>query len=245
MTLRLLFAGVLLIGFTIPADGKSLKSVPVQLDPTKAYVVVEVGPLEGFKVPGQLTLARYDQAKLDVRGLGRAKTAPLASKADVREVTGPALLKTDARRLYLLELEPDFWIVEGANGTAFSLGSSGFALTAGSVTDLGVATVANDYGEGEAPEKLTAGKLAKAALLGPLLGGRIAPKSVPAMVSFRQRGAADLALPASLRSRATPASWSGPLRFGNYLGGLVNRMGGRKARAAIGTEAATEVAPAS
>lgn len=243
MTSRLLLTSVLLASFTAPVHGKSLKSVPTQLDPAKAYVLVEVGPLEGFKAPGQLTLARYDRTKLDVRGLGRAKTAPLAPKVNVREVTGAALFKSDARRLYLLELEPDFWIVEGANGTAFSLGSSGFPLTAGTITDLGVATVANDYGEGDAPEKLTAGKLAKAALLGPLLGGRIAPKPVPTMVSFRQRGPADLTPPASLGLRVTPALWSGPLRFGNHLGGLVNRMGGRKSRSVSGVEAAVGVAP--
>lgn len=120
-------------------------------------------------------------------------------------------------------------MVEGANGTAFSLGSTGVRLAAGSVTDLGVARVSNDYGEGDAPEKLSAGKLAKMALLGPF-GGSLKPKPVPAMVEFTPRSARDIPVPAELQSRVAPPTWSSSVKFGNYLGGLVNRVGGRKAR---------------
>lgn len=227
---------LLTISAAAPLAAKSLKAVPVTLDPAKAYLLVEIGPVAGMKVGGQLTLARYDRTNADVRGLGRASGAPLPAKAIVREFTGTALAKDGARRLYLLELEPDFWIVEGANGTAFSLGSSGAAFAAGTVTDLAVAVVANDYGDGEGPYKLTAGKLAKAALLGPLFGGGIAPKPVPTAVTFRARGPNDLALPPALATRTVAVSWSGPFKFGNHLGGLINRMGGRAARTPVTPE---------
>lgn len=235
----LLTAALLCAG---PVGAKSLKSVPPQFDPNKAYVLVELEPAEDSKGPAQLVFARYDQAKADVRGLGRAKDAPLPSGMTPRESTGAALVKADARRLYLLEVEPDFWIVEGANGTAFSLGSAGVALAPGTITDLGVAVVANDYLDGDGPQKMTAGKLAKLALLGPFAGGGAKQKPTPATVTFRPRTDGDLPVPDALRSKIVPASWSGPVKFGNYLGGLVNRMGGRKARDGAASAAPAPVA---
>jgi hypothetical protein len=222
-----------------PVAARSLKSVPMRLDPAKAYVLVELGQVQGAKAQGQIVLARYDREKSDVRGLGRSSGAPLPGNASPRETTGAALVKADARRLYLLEVEPDFWVVEGANGTAFSLGSAGVTLAPGVVTDLGVATIANDYADGDGPEKLTAGKLAKMALLGPFAGGGVKPKPVPAAATFRPRQTGDLPVPDGLRSLLTPASWSEPVKFGNHLGGLVNRLGGRKARVGPGASSTT------
>lgn len=242
MNARTMLMLVAATAFAQPALAKSLKSVPVRLDPTKAYVLVEVGPVQGSKVQGQLVLARYDRDKADVRGLGRAADAPLPGKANPRETTGAALVKADARRLYLLEVEPDFWVVEGANGTAFSLGSAGVTLAPGTVTDLGVASVVNDYLEGDGPEKLTAGKLAKIALLGPFAGGSVKPKPAPAAATFRPREAGDLPVPDALKAQLVTATWSAPVKFGNHLGGLVNRLGGRKARAEAGPSPAATAA---
>lgn len=213
------------------ADAKSLKQAPARLDPAKAYVLVELRADQGS--PGQLTLARYDRTLADVKGFGRAKAAaPVAGQ--VREWTGKALRKEPGRQLHLLEVEPDFWVVEGANGTAFSLGSTGVTLSAGKVTDLGVATLSVDYADGDGPEKLTAGKLAKVALLGPF-GGGLKPKPVPAMVSIRPRSESDLPIPEAIRPATVVAEWSEPVKFGNHLGGLVNRLGGRRARPGTAT----------
>ena len=213
-----------------PGAAKSLTSVPARLDPAKAYVLVEVGDVDGGKLAGQLTFARYDQGNGDVKGLGRAAGSALPKKVSPHETTTKAVIKEKRRLLYLMELEPDFWVIEGANGTAFSLGSVGGTLAPGTVTDLGVVAVRTDYAEGDGPEKLTAGKLAKAAMLGPLFGGSLKPKPVPTMIAIHPRTAADLPVPVGLQGQVTAATWSQPVKFGNHLGGLVNRMGGRQAR---------------
>ena len=235
MTRTLTLLALSTAALAMPAVAKSSKSEPVQLDPTKAYVLVEVDTAKHLPA-GQIVLARYDLRRGDIRGRGRAADA---GKPPAGEGTDRPMLKDGGRALYLLEVEPDFWVVEGANGTAFSLGSAGIRLAPGTVTDLGVAMIGTDAGPGEAPDKLTAGKLAKVALLGAFGGGALRPKPVPATVDFRPRTDADLAVPPSLRLRATAPAWSPPVKFGNYLGGLVNRMGGRKTRPGEATAAVT------
>ena len=76
---------------------------------------------------------------------------------------------------------------------------------------------------------VTSARLLKGALLGGMFG-RIKPAPMPKAVDFRARTATDIALPAPLAGPAHPVEWAGEVRFGNHLGGLVNRMGGRKAR---------------
>ena len=210
------------------AEAKPLKTVPAALDPTKAYALVELRNYDGGKAPASLILARYDVANGDVRGGARAPGSALPKGVSVRERVGKsALAKAKGSKLYLLELAPDDYVIEGAQSTAFSLGSKRFTLAPGQVVDLGVAEVTGDYPPGKGPYKLTAGKLMKAALLGPFAKG---PKPQPAMAAFRARGAGDLPVPAGLRGRVTDVAFVSGAKFGNYLGGLVNRVDGRAGR---------------
>jgi hypothetical protein len=224
--MKLLVAGALagLIVLSPAAGAKSLAKLPANLDPAKAYALVEGGNIDDAKIKGALTLARYDSATNDIAVL--EKTKPTLA----HETIGKPLVKDDKRRLYLLELSPGQWVIEGANGTAFSLGSRTFELSAGTLTDLGVATVTTDYAEGETPYKLTAGKALKLGLFGAFAGGNALPQPIPKAVAFRVRTASDLALPNFANSEAKPVAWGSEVKFGNYLGGLVNRMGGRKDR---------------
>lgn len=224
--MKMLVVGALagLIVLSPTAEAKTLAKLPASLDPARAYVLVEVGNIDDAKIKGALTLARYDSATSDIAVLEQAKLA------QARETIGKPLVKEDKRRLHLLELSPGQWVIEGANGTAFSLGSRTFELAAGTLTDLGVATVTTDYAEGETPYKLTAGKALKLGLFGAFAGGSALPQPIPKAVSFRARTAADLALPRIASSEAKPVAWGSEVKFGNYLGGLVNRMGGRKDR---------------
>jgi hypothetical protein len=224
---------VLLLAAAPALAAESLKLVPAKLDPAKAYALVEVLNHDEGKMPGRVVLARYDAQGGDVRGGLRSPGSRLAKDEPVRVATSNALVKGKASRLYLLELEPDTWVIEGAGGTAFSLGSRHFTVAAGEVVDLGVMAPRGDYPEGEGPWKLTAGKLAKIALLGPFAKG---PKPSVAMLEIRERTASDMALPAPLRERAVRASFTPGAKFGNYLGGLVNRLEGRKGRPASSVE---------
>lgn len=222
------------------ADARTLAKLPAKLDPAKAYALVEIGNIDEGKVRGVLTLARYDAARNDIALLGKPNDKPSLA----HEAIGKPLVKDKLRNLYLLELDPGQWVIEGANGTAFSLGSRTFTLAAGSVIDLGVAAVTTDYAEGEAPYKITAGKALKLGLLGAFAGDAM-PQPIPKAVAFRARTANDLALPRTALGEARAVDWGSEVKFGNYLGGLVNRMGGRKTRPGAAPPTTAAAAPSS
>lgn len=233
------------------AASNGLSKVPSAFDPTKAYVVVEIGKLGDAMLYGTLMLGRYDPAKNDIA----TPTPPPGGKIprggwvlDNRVHLIKPAMKDKERRLYIAELDPGNWVVEGANDTAFSLGSSAMQLAAGTVTDLGVVSVYSDFPQGQKRDVLTAERLLKGALMGGIFGSTL-PQPMPKAVDIRPREPSDMPLP-SLLARATPVVWSGEVRFGNHLGGLINRKGGRKARlralvaeqAAVTAEAEDETA---
>ena len=214
-----------------PAVAGTLNKTPAALDPAKAYVLVEIGKVDDGLVYGTLVLGRYDLAKNDISEPTPPPGGKIprgGSKADNRVQLLKPAVKAGDRRLYIAELDPGLWAVEGANDTAFSLGSSTVQLAAGTVTDLGVVSVYSDFPEGEKRDVLTSGRMFKTALLGGLVS-RL-PPPMPKAIDVRPRGSADMAVPPILAGNAKPVVWAGEVRFGNHLGGLVNRMGGRKAR---------------
>ncbi|HEY0113186.1 MAG TPA: hypothetical protein VGB59_08540 [Allosphingosinicella sp.] len=223
-----------------PAAAQVLKAPPATLDPAKAYALVELRNVDGKKAAGTLVLARYDAEGGDVRGGTRSPGSALAKGVPVRvTIAGKPLVKSPGSRLYLVALEPDTWVIEGSGGTAFSLGSNRFAVAAGDIVDLGVVTPRTDWREGDGPEKITAGKVAKMALLGGFAMKKKAP--TPMSIDLQPRGGADMPLPATLKAQAVPASYVPGAKFGNYLGGLVNRLDGRKGRPGADAAPADEV----
>jgi hypothetical protein len=237
-TTYLLAASAAAVLASAPAAAETLKKVPAKLDPAKAYVLVEYklqkNPLGNF--PGSrkymplssgLVFARYDPALGDVRGLGKAKANPVPAKQRPTEpFRNRELAKGDAARLFLIELDPDTWVILGFGNTSFSLGSYAFALEPGTITDLGVAEPEPDWAEGDRAANI--GDVMGAALLGPFAKR---PAIAPMRVSFRERTAADMAIPAGLPvDRVQPVKFTTDVKFGNYLGGLVNRIEGVNAR---------------
>jgi hypothetical protein len=209
-----------------PAAAAEVKAPP-KYDPAKAYVVVEIVKPEKGDMAGAVTLARYDAEGGDVRGGLRSPGSKLPKGVIVRTgIGGKPVVKGAGSRLHVFALEPDTWVIEGVGNTAFSLGSSRFTLTAGDVLDLGVLSPKTDWPEGQGPG-ISAGQIAKIALLGPFAK---MPKAQPAMLEMRPRGSSDLAIPEPFRARATAAAYTPGAKFGNYLGGLVNRLDGRKGR---------------
>jgi hypothetical protein len=236
--LRKLVLFLIVAAIAAPASAAEiLRQIPVALDPAKAYALVEIRNHDASRLPGSIVLARYDPVGEDVRGGARAPGSALARPQDVRiAIARRALARTPESRLYLVALEPDTWVIEGAGGTAFSLGSMTFTVAAGDVVDLGVLSPLTDWPEGESAPRLTAGRLATLALLGPFARS---PEQRPAMVEMRARTAADLAVPAQLRAAIVPASLQSGATFGNYLGGLVNRIDGRRGRPGASAEASS------
>ncbi len=233
-----------------PAAAETLKAVPGRLDPAKAYILVEYklqpNPMANF--PGSrktiplvagLSFARYDPVLTDVRGLGRAKANPVpAGQQPTEPFRNREVVKAEGARLFLIAVEPDTWVVEGWANTSFSLGSYAFRLEPGTVTDLGVVTAASDWAEGDHPP--TMGGVIGAAFLGPFAKR---PAIAPTRASFRPRGEGDIPVPTGLsRDRVVPVAFTPGVKFGNYLGGLVNRIEGvnETARAAAAQPGAGE-----
>jgi hypothetical protein len=219
---------------TGPAAAETLKKVPAALDPSKAYVLVEYRQQRNTfaaGLPGSpkwnplmagLILARYDAERADVRGLGRAADRPLPAKQQsIEGFRNREIVKADGARLMLLELDPDTWVVQGWGNTSFSLGSYSFKLQPGTVTDLGVVSSEIDWGEND--HAMSSGDVIKSAFLGPFAKR---PAMAPARVTFRARAKDDIPVPAGLAGHVVPVQFVTGARFGNHLGGLVNRIEG-------------------
>jgi hypothetical protein len=234
----LVAALALAAGAAAPASAETLKKVPPALKPSKAYVLVEYklqkNPFGNF--PGSrktmplqtgLILARYDSALGDLRGQGKASANPVpAGQLSGEGFRNKPLAKGENSRLFLIEVDPDTWVVQGFGNTSFSLGSYTFDLAPGTVTDLGVVEAETDWAEGQKPP--TVGSVFAAALAGPFAKH---PDVAPVRLTFRPRGAGDLPVPAGLPAEAVkPVAFTPDAKFGNYLGGLVNRIEGVNAR---------------
>ena len=221
-----------------PAAAETLKKIPAKLNPAKAYILLEYklqeNPLASF--PGSrktlplttgLIFARYDPALGDIRGAGKAKANPVPAKQQaVEPFRNREIMKGKASRLFLIEVEPDTWVIQGWGNTSFSLGSYAFTLEPGTVTDLGVAIPATDWAEGDRAANM--GDIMGAALLGPFAKK---PAIAPMRVAFRTRGADDFAIPPGLPAeQVRPVAFTPGAKFGNYLGGLVNRIEGVNAQ---------------
>ncbi len=215
-----------------PAVAEELKKLPDRLDPSKAYVLVELGSLDETGIKGEIVLARYDAEAGDVLGHGPSEAGlDKKSMRAVHESVRKGFVKDKERhtRLHLLELEPDLYVVEAANGTSFSLGSRTFRAEPGTVTDLGVVAIATDWAEGEGPPTFGVGDAAKLLLFGAFAGPKQPPR--PVFVTVHERSSGNLQLPAMLASRARAVTWEATdATFGNHLGLLVNRFGGRAER---------------
>jgi hypothetical protein len=184
-----------------------------------------------------LAFGRYDAERQDIRGYGKAKAAPVAKGQEAIEpFRNRAVAKAEGARLFLLELEPDSWVVQGWGNTSFSLGSYRFELAPGTITDLGVVSGEVDWAEGQKAPDL--GSVAKAALLGVFAKH---PDVAPMRASFRPRGEGDIPVPAGLPAeRVQRVTFTPDTKFGNHLGGLVNHVEGVNAR----LRAAADSAPA-
>ena len=79
-----------------------------------------------------LAFARWDSAAGDIRGMGKAKPLPAGEQA-MEGFRNKPLAKGEGTRLFLIEVEPDTWVVEAFGGTSFSLGSYIFELAPGTV----------------------------------------------------------------------------------------------------------------
>lgn len=231
---RFICAVLLTIVAIAPATAKILKKIPPELASTKAYILIEykLAPNPYADLPGSpstmplrdgLSLARYDPVLGDIRGRGKAKENPVPEKQKSIELfSNQPLVKTDKARLFLLEVEPDTWVIQGWGTTSFALGSYAFKLEPGTITDLGVVMGTHDWAEDQ--RVATVGEVFKSAMFGPFAKK---PDIAPMRATFWERGPEDIALPNTLPlDRIRKVTFIPDAKFGNYLGGLVNRIDG-------------------
>ena len=245
MSLLRVMLSLLLLAGSFSATAKP-NWAKVGLDPAKAYVLVQVEPLE-FNMLGNnrvvtgLMLAQYDLEKSAIRL--REKDGKVV---DILRLTliSNSIASDGKRKQYFAEIAPGTWVIEGAGGgsggtlgaavTAFSLGSYRFDARIGEVIDLGVVTPSRE--ESNNPDtQMTTGKLA-GMMMGGLFGGR-GPEPLPLKLVIRPRGNSDLAVPAWLAKVAViqPAFTYGST-FQNLLGGLINRVDGKVGRGRVAGE---------
>lgn len=231
---RLAFAAALALAAASPAAARTLPKVPPALNPTKAYILVEYklleNPFGGF--PGSrktmplktgLAFGRYDPDRGDIRGMGKASGNPVEpGHPPIEGFRYKPVAKGPATRLMLIEMDPGLWVVQGFGNTSFSLGSYTFELAPGTVTDLGVVTAEPDWAEGQEPPDM--GSVFAAAMAGPFAKS---PDIAPMRATFRHRASGDIPLPAGIPAdKVRPVAFTPGAKFGNYLGGLVNRIEG-------------------
>jgi hypothetical protein len=88
-----------------PASADVRRRVPGELDPAKAYVLVEIRNQDDGRQRGNIVLARYDSAGRDVRGGTRSPDSALGPDVPVRvSVRSNAIARGEKSRLYLLEV---------------------------------------------------------------------------------------------------------------------------------------------
>lgn len=231
---RLACFAALALAAAAPAAAKTLPKVPPALDPAKAYILVEYkllrNPFANF--PGSrktmplktgLAFGRYDPALGDIRGMGKARANPVpAGQQPIEGFRYKPLAKGPATRLMLIEVDPGTWVVQGFGTTSFSLGSYAFELAPGTVTDLGIVEAEPDWAEGQDPPEIS--DVFKAGLAGPFSKS---PDIAPMRAVFRPRTGGDIPLPAGIpAARVRPVEFIPGAKFGNYLGGLVNKIEG-------------------
>lgn len=241
-------AALLLLALA-PAAQAKFKSAD-QMKPDKAYLLVQVDPVEvqmmgtSRAVTG-IVLAPYDPEgkRIPDQPVAGDKTGMKRAAPQVLVMNDP-IAKDGKKRLFLVEVDPGVWVIEGTSGapvlvsatTSFSLGSYYFETKAGELADLGVFVPQRE--ESDNPDtKMTGGKLVGMALFAPFGGGRVEPS--PNRLTIRPRGDGDIAVPAWLAGRPTvqPAFVYGGT-FANRLGGLVNRVDGKDGRGRAAGEAA-------
>jgi hypothetical protein len=218
----LVFLSGLMVAYPALA-GEALKSVPSELDPALAYVLVDIinDPPSTVVVP--IVLARYDRDRQDIRGMGRAAANPINKGEDLRVASNPrrSLRPKGNGGLSLMALTPGTWTIEGVAGTANSLGSYSFDAPAGKIVDIGVLRVRTTDYAGKLVEPLGTGRLLKIMLMGQIMKTPVLNRKT----TLEARKPDEQPLPIEFNELPLEAGVLIPgARFGNYLGGLVDRI---------------------
>lgn len=234
MSKRLAMLGLWLVlaaGLSAPTSGsRPLRANQVRIEPELGYILARIGPVADggnrFIYFGRLdpdtrqAIWRYGTTKPNDR---RELDAAMMSEND--------FIDRDANtETFIVPVRPGFWVVGGATNhawgmssyaagaTSFSMGSFGFEVRAGEVTDIGTILTAPQDGRSTVPE-LAASRVSEDIIRNGLLRNVLMTNAL----IVRPPTEADR-VPASLSgARVVRAQLVPDVRFNNFLRGLPSR----------------------
>lgn len=189
------------------------------LDPNLGYLVVRVGPLGSGGGAPPVYFVRLDPDRRT------ALWAWGAGNLDSRRVLDGAMIQgrnhwaADGQTgLYVVPVNPGFWVVGGAGATTLSLGSYGFEVRPGEMTYIGTVLTGRQNGESPIPEIAASRLSPDLASFGTLMNIVMSDA-----VLVRPAAESD-PLPASITAfTVTRPALVADVRFDNFMRALVNR----------------------
>jgi hypothetical protein len=209
-------AAAMTLALTPATAHKPLKEKELIAEPSKGYILVRVGNTSG-NVTG-VAFARLDPHSGKI--IGDGKLNALSKKEyDAAIAAGGNFLSTDeATNTYLIPVNPGKWLISGAGATIFSLGTFGFQVKAGEVSDIGTVLVGREDGKSKIPE------IAAAKLSGDLVEFGTMTNIVMTDAMLLKPPVEGAAIPKPLNGWVVRAAEiQRDLRFDNVYHGLVNR----------------------
>lgn len=140
MIRSMLFATALLMATPPAFAAKPVKPGNVRLEPAMGYVLVRAGPATGDKGKvAQLYFWRYDPARQMIRTAARKDANRVPKGEDASFVIGsrPFEQLGTTESAFLIAVTPGEYVFHGTETTSFALGSYGFTVKPGVVTDIG------------------------------------------------------------------------------------------------------------
>ena len=157
MIVRTFIAAAALLLATPALAGKPIKAGALVADPALGYILVRLGPDHNAAI----SLQRY---AVDHGNVVLGKPGPnILSKKELDAAFvggGNFIAETPDSRTYVVAARPGTWLIAGAGVTCFSLGSYGFEVKAGQVTDIGTVLTGLENGKSPVPE-IAAAKLSQ------------------------------------------------------------------------------------
>ncbi|HMG48230.1 MAG TPA: hypothetical protein VK614_12305 [Allosphingosinicella sp.] len=208
-----------LLGATAASANRPVDQRRFALDPNLGYIVVRVGPLGSGGGAPMVYFVRVDREKHTALWSFGAGNIDSRRVLDGAQISGRNHWAVDGQTgLYVVPVNPGFWVVGGAGATTFSLGSYGFEVRAGEMTYVGTVLTGRQNGESPIPEIAASRLSPDLASFGTLMNIVMSDA-----VLVRPPAEGD-ALPAAITAfTVTRAELVPDVRFDNFLRALVNR----------------------
>ena len=139
---------------TAAEANRPVKQREFTIDPNMGYILIRTGPVSSRGAASNAVyLVRLDTEKNTAIWSFGQSFIDRRANLDAAMVYGGNHWGTDgSTSVYVVPVNPGFWVVGGAGATTFSLGSYGFEVRAGEITDVGTVLTGRENGESPIPE---------------------------------------------------------------------------------------------